>query len=369
MWVEIIFSIIAALGFVSNILILYSIVKYRTLRKKTYFLLVSLAFCDLLKAVVLVNLVIYKSLRTSFASCIGTSTLGLTLVCITTTHLAAESVNRLILLIAPFKYAKMVTKKVIALVLFLIWFFPIFYVLAMPPIWLEGDWLGHTHFQTHMFGCSKNKTMEKITEYAGQEEPYVIILHFSFFAIPLLIMVFSYSIVLQKSYKFAKVIRGNEVQKMNELKPTVDESPYSNPMIQMVTGCYDIAVISKPLSIPEKVEHKQRASSIIKATKEIKKLLRDRQREIRASKTIIIIVLAFVCCNAPIFFITWHDLKKVQVTDLNVRQALAGLAFSQVFIDPMVYFLRLKDYKDIRRKCKRIGGSIARKTRQTIRRL
>ena len=85
------YTLIATVGLVFNPLILVSVHKYKTLRKKQYTILVSLAVCDLLKVVVIVNMIVYSLLENTQKLCESTSTLGTTLLFINTFHLAGES--------------------------------------------------------------------------------------------------------------------------------------------------------------------------------------------------------------------------------------------------------------------------------------
>lgn len=376
MLVQVFFSIIAALGMIFNSLILYSVIKYKTLRKKSYVILVSLAVCDLLKVIILVNIVVYVSTEVSHNFCISTTAFGLTLICTTTLHLAFESLNRCLLVMSPFQYNTKVKKKTISLLLFLIWLLPLVFILAIPFLWLKDDWLNSFNFFSYMFGCSevssnKNTTSE-ILALEDREAVFLYTVHVLFFAIPLVIMVVSYGLMLKESYLAASKIRITEIKPSVKSgnNPAVTKSGYSSPIIEMVKTTYETTSVSKDLYIQEEIKHEERSGSFAKVTKELARVVKARKKELKASKTVLIVVLTFVLCNAPIFFITWRDLNIIEgQTSLLIRQVFVGIAFLQVFIDPAVYFLRLKDYTTIRNKCKRIGNSVILKTRRTIRRL
>ena len=67
--------------------------RYKTLRKKQYTILVSLAVCDLLKVVVIVSMIVYSLVENTQQLCEGTSTLGTTLLFINTLHLAGKWIS------------------------------------------------------------------------------------------------------------------------------------------------------------------------------------------------------------------------------------------------------------------------------------
>lgn len=83
--------------------------------------------------------------------------------------------------------------------------------------------------------------------------------------------------------------------------------------------------------------------------------------EIRAAKTILLIIAAFVICNTPVFAVTWYDHgneqqgpndnDSVPSNDRSKRLFLLSVAMWQVCIDPMIYIVRLKDFKRIRQSC------------------
>ena len=88
------YTLIATIGLVFNTLILVSVHKYKTLRKKQYTILVSLAVCDLLKVVVIINMIVYSLVENTEKLCEYTSTLGTTLLFINTLHLAGKLFGR-----------------------------------------------------------------------------------------------------------------------------------------------------------------------------------------------------------------------------------------------------------------------------------
>ncbi|XP_065647753.1 uncharacterized protein LOC105850126 isoform X4 [Hydra vulgaris] len=323
-------SLVAILGVFCNGSILVSVIRYRILRKKHYALLVSLAVCDTLKILVIFCVIINFAIK-DFKFCVITSCFGMLLIFVTTFHLAAESINRCLIIQFPYRYDDAISKE-------------------------SNDWFESYTFQAHMFGCNTN-------ELYGTD-PYIIIVHAIFFGLPLLIMVISYGFMLHMAYKSAKQMRETQVRRRTRKSPAITETRFSNPIIAMVTSSYDTAAISSTNQGIEPIEHQTRTQSVAStAKKEFQRLMNNRKREIKASKTVVMIVFTFIACNAPTFSMTWTDMNSESSTSKSeARIFLIGLAFLQVFIDPIVYFLRLKDYKNARKTIKRVGTTMIRKT-------
>ena len=118
-----------------NGLVLLSVVRYRILRKRVYFLMISLSVCDILKVCVYIPYAAGALLRrgqTKRNFCLATSSLGIALLCCTTLHLMMESVNRILLIYRPFKHKEFLTKKAMAAILAIVWLLPFLFVLALP---------------------------------------------------------------------------------------------------------------------------------------------------------------------------------------------------------------------------------------------
>ncbi|XP_065647751.1 alpha-1A adrenergic receptor isoform X2 [Hydra vulgaris] len=348
-------SLVAILGVFCNGSILVSVIRYRILRKKHYALLVSLAVCDTLKILVIFCVIINFAIK-DFKFCVITSCFGMLLIFVTTFHLAAESINRCLIIQFPYRYDDAISKERLAFAIFVLWFFPIFFEVVLPRFFYSNDWFESYTFQAHMFGCNTN-------ELYGTD-PYIIIVHAIFFGLPLLIMVISYGFMLHMAYKSAKQMRETQVRRRTRKSPAITETRFSNPIIAMVTSSYDTAAISSTNQGIEPIEHQTRTQSVAStAKKEFQRLMNNRKREIKASKTVVMIVFTFIACNAPTFSMTWTDMNSESSTSKSeARIFLIGLAFLQVFIDPIVYFLRLKDYKNARKTIKRVGTTMIRKT-------
>ena len=355
---------IAVLGIIANGCILLSIVKYKILRKNTYAFLVSLAICDSLKVLVIINIIIYNEVeKYSELGCMEISLIGFTLLCCTTLHLAAEGIHRYLMVEQPYKYARIVvsrTKHIVGVVL-LLWILPIIFGIVVPIAWFHGHWKTKLHFHAKMFGCPIDKNSIE------GNESYVVIMYVIFFAFPLVIMFLSYGHVLKTSYSVAKDLRLTEVQKERTPEMAVRKTTYANPVIEMVSATYGASVLSNELAIKNKIEHQsERTMSIAQAQMNLKRKIKTRKRELKSSKTVLIMISAFIVCNAPIFTVVWFSDRWDEEKADNLLKGFLALSQIQVFVNPLVYFLRLRDFKDARKTCKNVGSTIIRKT---IRRL
>ena len=362
-WQLPVFVTIALLGIIANGSILLSILKYKTLRKNSYAFLVSLALCDTLKVIVVLNIIVYLEVGAyKKLACMETSLLGFTLLCCTTFHLAAESIHRYLMVEQPYKYGRFVNgkKHILGVVAFL-WLLPIIFGVMIPLFWFQKGWRKELDFHARMFGCMEDKTDVR------HDEAYIITMYIIFFAVPLLIMLLSYGHVLKTSYSVARDLRENEVKKREPDEVAVRKTTFSNPIIEMVKATYSSSVLSEDLAIKNKIEHQsERSMSIAQAQVNLKRKIKHRKRELKSSKTVSIMISAFIVCNAPIFTVVWLTDQSDGPKAVSLLRGFLALSQIQVFVNPLVYFLRLKDFRDARKKCKNVGSTIIRKT---IRRL
>ena len=369
-WYISVLVILAVVGLISNGLILTSVIKYKILRKKPYVVVVSLATCDLFKVAVLVNILIYSSNDDLYDVCVASSALGMTLLCVTTFHLAAESINRCLLIMYPYRYLQTMKKKYVAMCLFCIWTTPVLVTILLPSVTISNSWIHSLHFQSNMYGChSGGNKGHNGTSTSSEDNIYVITSHIFIFALPLIIMLISYAFILKVAYENAAKLRNSQVLKQEEQKShAVTKTKYGSPIIEMVSTSYDTlaaSTTSENFAIPVEITHAERPSitaCTIKMAESVKKNLKYRKHEIKASKTVLIVISAFIICNAPVFTVSWYDRHYARETTLIIRRILICLSFLQVIIDPVVYFLRLKDFKNARKKCKYVGQTVIRKT-------
>ena len=402
-----------------NGLILTSVFKSRILQKKIYFLMVSLAACDFLKvlgylllgASILVdgkNMVVKNDL------CIAASSLGFALLCSTTLHLMMESLNRLFLIYLPFKYTNMLTNKVIFLILTVIWVLPFIFVVGLPHLISKGDTVAAS-FNSHLFACAvtpvtysdptkvveamtpndtvirsnksseselisatfnqtrykllpttlSNATNQSKNGHLTNNERYYIIIWVVFLALPMATMMICYALMFLVAVQTAKKLRSLEVPHLrsNEFLLREIDSSVSNIDISRKTAVrfamqrnlQESGSVSSSLS--------SLTSTFSNTKTELKRILKARQKEVKAAKTVLLLFITFVVCNTPLFSSVWVSIKQSEdAYSKDTKLALLHLAFSQVVINPLIYFFRLEDFKSARRKVKRYGTSIIQKS-------
>lgn len=335
------YIVIAFIGLLCNILVLFSVKKYKTLRKKQYTILVSLAVCDLFKVVVIVNIVICHFVEDTNQLCERTSALGTSLLFINTFHLAAESINRVFMIYSPYTYLTKLKKSYIISITVLLWFLPILIIIIFPLSFFGENWRSYMYFQIEMFGCNHSiKELEK-------DDKYVIAVHIIFLAAPMVIMIVSYGFMLRTSCSNAKNIRA--VSLIIPENPAVKETTYSTSIINMVVTSYDTMLPSDSYRLPQ-IKHRSNTLAS-RASVELKRIVNGRRMEIKAAKTILIIIMAFIICNTPMFALTWYEYKQKVHSKHISRRIFLSIAMCQICIDPAIYFIRLKDFKRIRQKC------------------
>ena len=160
---------------------------------------------------------------------------------------------------------------------------------------------------------------------------------------------------------------------------------YSTSIINMVTMSYDTMSPQDYLRFPQ-IKHRSNTLAT-RASQELKRIMSMRRMEIKAAKTILIIIAAFIICNTPVIAITWYDhsnevhpsnnhhskigpiknqqsyhnhtnieTSPMEVSPLSNSHRskslfLLSVAMWQVCIDPVIYIIRLKDFQRIRQTC------------------
>ena len=338
MLVIVYYIVIAVVGLICNSLVLFSVMRHKTLRKKQYKILISSVVCDLLKVVVIINIIIYSLMGDASNLCEITSVLGTTLFFSSTFHLAIESVNRCFMINSPYTYLHKLHPCCIVVAVLLLWLLPALIIIVLPITMFGKSWKLYMYFEIEMFSCSNTILEEK------KEDIYVIAVHVIFLAIPLTIMLVAYSFMLRTSFINAKNIRSVSIKIPKQ--PTIEETTYSSSIINMVVQTYDTMSPSDYLRFPE---IKRRPNSIVsRATMELRRIAKDRRIEIKAAKTIFLIIITFIICNIPIFALSWYDHNNRNHSNKGTRQFLLGVAMWQVCINPVIYFIRLKDFKRVR---------------------
>ena len=357
-----------------NGLILVSVVRHKTLRKKAYFLMISLSILDLLKVTVYILYVANGFLKHSQIKinlCLASSSLGIALLCCTTLHLMMESLNRLVLIYRPFRHNEMLTKKVMTFILTVVWLLPIVFVLGIPFAFFPAARV--FKISTKVFSCqglnTSNPAYAQRNSDTFREKSiiYNLTIQIIFFIIPCLTMLICYIHIFRFATKTASQLK--KLQIPSEIPDTRNAN-----FEQSSTDFTDI-ISSKETEKVEEIsleecKYQQQsaftihsiATTLNQTKSDLKRKLKAQQKEIKAAKTVLVIFLAFVFCNAPLFVTVWWSVKRrSELFDIKTRLVLLNLALGQVIINPLVYFFRLDDFKKARRKIRTYGTIIARK--------
>ena len=373
---------------VFNGLILISVLKYRILKKKAYFLMISLSVCDIFKVLVYIPYAIGGFLqrgRSKMNFCLVSSSIGVTLLFCTTMHLMMESLNRLLLIHHPFKYVRILNKKIMGSILTVIWLLPPLFVLFFPYILPTNSNESALSLNARLFACktpSRNqlnnesygfKMINETTSYhltTGNESQlsnislvpvkneehsrnkiYNFVIHGAFFSVPVLTMLICYTFIFLVSISTARELRRLNVFDQPDMLDDANNDNISEENEEVKKQKQSVFSIQSL------------AISFNETKYELNRILKERQKEIRAAKTILIIFLTFVICNAPFFATVWSSLTREEdLFDTKTRVLLLNLAFAQVTVNPLVYFFRLDDFRRARRTVKRYGTSIIQKS-------
>jgi len=216
-----------AANFVLNVGIIIAPCIDEALRDKRFAVLISLAIADLLKIISLISEI--SSLFTHLETCQAIASLGLYLICVTVLHLVLESINRLVTIVRPLRYNELLTTKLVASLIAALWILPILGIII--PHLLESDeieWI--LSLRALMFNCDhfygtparRNATIMDLTgknkaESLAHLEPadgsvlaYSAFITIVYFALPLIVMVLSYSVIFNISLKHIRQIKSME---------------------------------------------------------------------------------------------------------------------------------------------------------------
>lgn len=329
------YAFIGIFGLLCNSFVLIAILKYKALRKKQYVFLVSLVICDLLKVVVIVSIIITTLSGNAVFLREKTSIMGATLLFSSTFHLAAESINRLCIIYSPYTYLQTLRKPLITMIIVMLWLIPIVVIIVLPLFLFGTNCHLYMFFGIELLCCSQS---------LDEDGLYVLVVNIIFLGAPLVIMLVSYSCMLKTSCRNAQNIR--LLSQPVPTTPIVGKTTYSQPIMRMIIDCYDTMFPTSTIHYP-KARDGHRVFSI--ASVEFKRVMKVRHLEIKAAKTILIIIMTFIVCNIPMFVLTWYDQIKCDNSMKIAREAFVVITMCQVCINPVIYMMRLKDFKRARR--------------------
>ena len=133
-----------------NVLVCFAVLLYRNLRTQTNMMLFSLAVSDLLMVISMAfnsTMILHNKWIFSSTMCTVVSSLALTLCFISILHLCLLSIDRYLLIKKPFKHRNLMSKRIMIILMVLIWLVPSV-VVNLPYADFE--------FRSSVFGCLKN---------------------------------------------------------------------------------------------------------------------------------------------------------------------------------------------------------------------
>lgn len=204
-WTEVVIQILkgSAMGFIivaailGNLLVIVSVMRHRKLRVITNYFVVSLAFADMLVAMVAMTFNASVQLtgmwKFGYFMCDVWNSLDVYFSTASILHLCCISVDRYYAIVKPLKYPINMTKRVVAIMLVATWLSPA--IISFVPIFL--GW--YTTSEHQNFRKSHPEACEFIVN-----EIYVIVSSLISFWIPCAIMVYMYFAIFREANRQEK---------------------------------------------------------------------------------------------------------------------------------------------------------------------
>ncbi|PSN51957.1 Octopamine receptor beta-2R [Blattella germanica] len=324
------FIIIAAIF--GNLLVIVSVMRHRKLRIITNYFVVSLAFADMLVAMVAMtfNASVQLTGRWVFGyfMCDVWNSLDVYFSTASILHLMCISVDRYYAIVKPLKYPINMTKRVVAFMLVNTWVFPA--IIAFVPIFL--GWYTTDEHQAHRIDHPDecNFVVNKA---------YVIVSSSISFWIPCTIMVFTYLAIFREANRQEKQLhsRIGNAMLMNHHRNSRDYNNSNGDVLSSSGGS------SKTLTLHE-VQHSDLHSTPTKDRNIIKM-----KREHKAARTLGIIMGTFILCWLPFFL--WYVSTTICGEELcpcpDIVVALVfWIGYFNSTLNPLIYAYFNRDFRE-----------------------
>lgn len=187
-----------------NALICAAVYKFRALRTPSNFILSSLAALDIIMGIVFLNRVVILALGKHYTTaCHATSELAFSDTCLILLHLCLISTERLLAIKYPLRYPSIITKSRAIIILIFTWIIGIIGTLVIPHI--QGKEMdGFPEFRENFHVCSDpNHDSSSL----NVRKPYPIFVISFFFYFPFAVIVFSYGYIFKVSLEQRKRVK------------------------------------------------------------------------------------------------------------------------------------------------------------------
>lgn len=316
-----IFIIVAAI--LGNLLVIVSVMRNRKLRIITNYFVVSLALADMLVAMVAMtfNYSVQISGKWLFGRfmCDFWNSMDVYFSTVSILHLSCISVDRYFAIVKPLKYLMYMTKKVVAIMLVVIWVGPV--VLLLPI------YMGWYTTNEHLEYMERNRDLQECSWIANK--PYGIISSSVSFWIPCAIMICMYLAIFREANRQEKALFTRQGNAM-----LLHQNNTNGDMLSNSGGS------SKNLTMHE-------VNQGLHHTPTKDRNIMKMKREHKAARTLGIIMGVFMLCWLPFF--VWYVTTTLCETCYNPAVLVTTVFWIGYFnstLNPVIYAYFNKEFRE-----------------------
>ena len=229
------FVIIILLTVFGNLLVIAVVFAYDRLHRITNYFIVSLAAADLLYAALGLPFRIHQTIHNNIW-CLNVVTCGVWLVvdgiCSTASmcNLAAISIDRLIAIHSPFKYAELVSQTTMSIMLSVVWAYSLLWGFLYLPNWTHA---GKEHVMITREG--------QLTGCWNDDPIYITCAAVFAFFVPLLVIITAYSVIFKIAITQAKAVAALDPNRNRRKRTTFFREVKATKTIAMVIGAFVVS--------------------------------------------------------------------------------------------------------------------------------
>lgn len=322
-------SLIALATVIGNVLLFHTVLTSSQLRTATNSLLLSLATADLVAGAVMVPLYVQQFISSggksdghSEALCLIRKFLFMLTSGASITSLAVVSLDRMFAVSRPFVYARIVSAKLVAVLIITVW--TVCITLTSCAVFIPVRSWG---------------PFVKTCRPGVPQTSYLIVTP-ALFYLPGVVILLSY-------------IKIFSVARIHRRKITVQSEPsYLPPSVSAIevskTGLDMVTIGNERSTTLTTTSHKKSTSTM--RSKRISRMRNTLSNDLKAAKTVSILVGLFLVCWLPVAtFYIYINLAEIDVTSSEkftyMHDAFMMLSFMNSTIDPVLYIFLNKDIK------------------------